>query len=163
MNLLGLRLLGALLVTAAGGFGGHAVYKARRRRAWLLWELAAGLGRLADELELRAAPLGELFEHLRDRPFFAQLSTEFDGVSLAMTWNSAAMALPLDMESKTALAGLGELIGRCGAERQVKEIELVRRRLEEDASVLKRDLAGQGRTLTGLGAALGALITLLLL
>lgn len=163
MNLLYLRLCGALLVTAAGGLGGHAIYAARKRRVSLLRELAAGLGRLADELELTAAPLDEIFERLRERPFFDQLSKDFDGATLARSWRRAAMAQPLDTGSKTALSGLAETVGRCGAGRQVKELELVRRRLDEAASALERDLAIQGRTLTGLGAALGALLTLILL
>ena len=163
MNVLYLRLCGALLVTAAGGLGGHAVFAARKKRAALLRELSAGLGLLADELELTAAPLDEVFERLRERPFFDQLSKDFDGASLARSWRRAAMAQSVDVESINALAGLGEIVGRCGAERQVKELELVRRRLDEAASALERDLAIQGRTLTGLGAALGALLTLIIL
>ena len=81
---------------------------------------------------------------------------------LERLWRRAAAAQELAEGEREALAALGAVLGRCGAERQCAEIGLVRRRLSDAAAALERELALRGRRYDGLGAALGAIVAAVL-
>ena len=54
------------------------------------------------------------------------------------------------------------MLGRCAAQRQCAELALVRSRFSDAADALERELAARGRRYDGLGAALGAIVAVLL-
>ena len=63
---------------------------------------------------------------------------------------------------RTALAGLGAVMGRYDAERQAAELALVRQRLSDSAQALEREIIARGRHYAGLGAAAGAILAVML-
>lgn len=155
------KLAGAALLTAAGALLGRGLLDPARRRAALLRSLAAGLGRLADGLSL-LRPLPELLAALDGRPFFPALAEPCAAGELERAWHAAALALPLGAEEREALAELGSVLGRYGAERQIGEMELVRRRLDAAAAAEEEALKTRARPSVGLGAAAGAMLAIML-
>ena len=156
------RLTGGALVTLAGALLGQSARAALRRRAALLRTLERDLGRLGDELSLLRRPLPEIFAGMREEPFFAELHALWDSEPPEDLWRRAARTLDLSREDRALLASLGAVVGRYDAQRQERELLLVRRRLGDRAAEIERELAGRGRTLTALGAALGALASILM-
>lgn len=162
MTALGVRLAGAVLLTAAGWLLGRRGMDALRRRAALLRAVSVSLGVMADELAALNTPLPLIFERLRDRPFFALLSAGFGGEPLPKLWRRAAGAIGLDAKDAETLASLGAVVGRYDASRQAAEITLVRRALEGSACALERELNGRAGSYAGLGAACGAILAVIL-
>ena len=157
-----LRLLGGGLLALGGALLGREKRLELTCRARCLRGLAAALGRAEGELETLRSPLEEIFAHVSDVPFFALLSAGFGREPLERLWRRAAAAQELAEGEREALAALGAVLGRCGAERQCAEIGLVRRRLSDAAAALERELALRGRRYDGLGAALGAIVAAVL-
>lgn len=162
MTAAGLKLLGGLLLAAAGGLLGWQQCAEKHRTARLLRALAADLGVMAAELTVRRALLPQIFERLRDRPFFELLSAAFGTEPMDALWARAARSLPLPEGDREALASLSAAVGRYDAARQAAEIEAVRLRLAADAEELERFVAARGRSFAGLGASLGAMAAVIL-
>ena len=162
MTALTLRALGGALLVISGALLGRERRRALERRAEVLRALSAALGRMAGELETLESPLGELFAHLSDEPFFRFVSAGFGAEPLEPLWRRAAAAQPIPAPEQSALADLGSVLGRCAAQRQCVELALVRRRLTDAADALEHELSVRGRRYDGLGAALGAIIAVLL-
>ena len=156
------RLLGAVLLSMAGALLGHNRLAAQRRRAALLREISEGLGRMADELRVLLAPLPEIFERLRDRPFFCLLHAGWGLEPTDALWRRAAGAQELTAQEREALASLAAVVGRYDAPRQAAEIALKRAELTAAAERLEAEIASRGRNYTGLGAALGAILAVVL-
>ena len=157
MTAAALRLVGSALLTLAGAMLGAQRLSEQRGRLACLRSLCAALGHLAAELEALESPLGELFARRTDCPFFRALSDGFGTQPLAQLWQSAAETQPLSATERAALAGLGAVLGRANAARQVSEIALARRALAESAGALEREIAARARRFPLLGAALGAI------
>ena len=156
------RLLGGVLLIAAGAlFGCDRVHTLKRRLA-LLRALDAGFGIFADELTALRAPLPRIFARERDRPFFDLLYAGFGAEPTERLWRRAAETLELDDADRSALASLADVVGRYEAERQAAEIGRVRRRLLNSAAALEAELQGRARTFVGLGASFGAILAVLL-
>ena len=117
---------------------------------------------MESELTALQTPLPEIFEKLKSEKFFALLSAGFSTEPTERLWRRAAAELALDAACETALAALGTVIGRYDAFRQAAEIAAVRMRLNERAAALEAEIAGRGKRLPGLGAALGAMAAALL-
>lgn len=162
MTAAGLKLLGALLLAAAGGLLGWQRCAEKRAEARLLRGLAADLGVMAAELTARQALLPQIFDRLRSRPFFALLHAGFGTEPMDALWRRAAAALPLPEDDRTALAELAGAVGRYDAPRQAAEIEALRLRFAADAAELESFVAARGRSFAGLGASLGAMAAVLL-
>lgn len=162
MTALTLRLLGGGLLALSGALLGRERRREMEDRARRARSLAAALGRLAAELETLQSPLEESFARLTDEPMFRLASAGFGAEPLESLWRRAAALQPLPPPEREALAGLGQVLGRCGAERQCAEIALVRGRLSDFAAAQERELAARGRRYDGLGAALGAMIAAIL-
>lgn len=156
------RLLGAVLLSAAGALLGHSRLAAMRRRTALLREIGEGLGRMADELRVLLTPLPEIFERLRDRPFFCLLYAGWGLEPADALWRRAADAQELTARERETLASLAAVIGRYDAPRQAAEIGLRRAELTAAAERLEAEIAARGRNYTGLGAALGAILAVVL-
>ena len=162
MTLSALRILGGGLLIAAGALAGSEQLTARRRELDCLRGLIAALGRFAAELETLQSPLEALFSHLTDCLFFRIVSAQFGSEPLEQLWKRAAAAQPIPEQARLALASLGSVLGRCGAQRQSDEIALTRRSLTAAADTLEREIAERTRRYPVLGAALGAIIATLL-
>ena len=162
MTAVALRLLGGGLLVLAGAMLGLERLARQRRRLACLRELDCALGRLAGELETLQSPLEDAFARLGACPMFRLVSAGFGGEPLEPLWTRAAAAQPLDGEEIAALASLGAVLGRCPAARQAAEIALVRRRLRDAADALEREIAARSRRFPLLGAALGAIVAVML-
>ena len=158
----GLKLAGAVLLTAAGWLLGRSRTDALRRRAALLRAVSVSLGVMADELTALNTPLPAIFERLRSRPFFDLLYAGFGGEPLPELWRRAAEAQGFDGKDAETLASLGAVVGRYDAPRQAAEIALVRRSLDGSAEALERELTGRAGSYAGLGAACGAILAVML-
>ena len=159
---------GALLVTAAGAAAGLRKKYELRRRAELLSALVTALGLMEQEVAALQTPLPELFRTLaRDGPeemreFFAAVAEKTGLVPISALWREQADALPLSGQAGKTLAALGMSLGRCDADRQAAEIALTRRHLDELLQQEREELRVHGRTYTGLGLSLGAMLAIIL-
>ena len=162
MTELMLRLVGGGLLAAAGAMLGNEKHREMRRAQRTLEQLCAALGRAAAELTGLRTPMPQLFMKLEDCPFFLLLSAGFGGEPLEKLWRRAAEVQPIPERDRTALAGLGAVMGRYDAERQAAELELVRKQLSDSAKALEREISARGRHYAGLGAALGGMLAVVL-
>ena len=162
------KLSGALLVTAAGAAAGLRKKCELRRRAALLSALVTALGLMEQELAALQTPLPELFRTLaRDGPeetrgFFSAVAAMTGQVPISALWREQANALPLGEQAVKTLAALGMSLGRCDADRQAAEIALTRRRMDALLQQEREELRVHGRTYTGLGLSLGAMLAIIL-
>ena len=157
-----LRLLGGGLLALAGALLGRERLSEQRRRLRCLRDILRALARMEGELETLCSPLADLFERLSDCPFFRMLSENFGTQPLAQLWSRAVAAQPLSEEERLALSALGDVLGRCDAQRQSAEIALTRRRLSEAADALEREIADRASRFPALGAAFGAILAAVL-
>ena len=162
------KLSGALLVTAAGAAAGLRKKRELCRRAALLSALVTALGLMEQEVAALQTPLPELFRTLaRDGPeetrfFFSAVAAMTGQVPISVLWREQANALPLGEQAGKTLAALGMSLGRCDADRQAAEIALTRRRLDALLQQEREELRVHGRTYTGLGLSLGAMLAIIL-
>ena len=159
---------GALLVTAAGAAAGLGKKYELRRRAAILSALVEALGLMEQEVATLQTPLPELFHALaRDGPeetraFFAAVAKKTGQVPISVLWREQVDALPLGEQACKTLGALGMSLGRRDAERQAAEIALTRRRLDALLQREREELRVHGRTYTGLGLSLGAMLAIVL-
>ena len=160
---------GALLVTAAGAAAGLRKKTELRRRAELLSALVTALGLMEQEVAALQTPLPELFRTLarngpeETRTFFASVAMMTGLVPISVLWREQVDTLPLSGQAGITLAALGLSLGRCDADRQAAEITLTRRRLDSLLQQEREELRVHGRTYTGLGLSLGAMLAIILL
>lgn len=157
-----MKLLGGGLLALAGALLGGSKTAELRAELRELRSLSASLGIFESELTALQTPLPEIFEKLKSERLFLLLSAGFGGEPTERLWRRAAETLEIDAECRRALSALGAVVGRYDAPRQAAEIAAVRARLNERAAVLEAEIAGRGRRLPGLGAALGAMAAALL-
>lgn len=157
-----LKLFGGGFLVLAGVLFGHCRLSALRARERTLRELSSALGFMQNELTLLQTPLPQIFEKQRSCLFFRLLTAGFGTEATETLWRRAAMSLDLPAEAAAALSGLGCVIGRYDAARQVAEIEIVRSQLSDSADRLSEEIAARGKSFTGLGAAAGAMLAVIL-
>lgn len=163
MTALTLRLVGGGLLTLAGALLGWEKNAEMRRTLHCLRGICLALGRLQAELTALLPPLPQLFSALgTDCALFAMVSARFGTEPLELLWREAVKALPLGADDARVLEGLGRVLGRYDAPRQASEAALVRDRLAASADALEREIHERGRRFAGLGAALGAMVAVLL-
>ncbi len=164
------KLLGAALVTLASLLGGGEAARRLKRRSEALEELAFGLGLLGFELESFRRPLPELCRHLSGQApgaagqLFERLCQGLEqqpGESFSGLWQKALG--PLKGPERALLLPLGAVLGRYGAPEQRRALSLCQTRLEELAAEARERHRRNGRLYLGLGAALGAGISLMML
>ncbi len=165
-----MRLLGALMVTAAGAALG--LLKARelgrtaKRREELCWFLEC----LSCELEGLLSPLPELFATLSGRcggegKTLAGMVTEGfsspERASFGAIWASALTGYP--RREREILLRLGDVLGRGAVEMQLPVIALCRREMELSLREAAKHRREMSRVYIGLGTAGGMMLAVLLI
>ena len=162
MTAVTLRVMGACLLALAGALLGHERKDELRCRQRCLEQLSAALGRMECELVELCTPAPRLFEKLKDCPFFLLVSVGFGGEPLERLWCRAAEVQPIPERDRQTLKELGATVGKYDAQRQAGEIALARRKLDESAAAIGREISERGRHYTSLGAAMGAILAVIL-
>ena len=157
-----IRLLGGGLLALSGALLGYEKKTELRKQQSCLEQLCAGLGRMESELAELQTPMPQLLAHLEDCKFFLLVSAGFGGEPLERLWQRAAECQPIPPKDRETLGRLGGVVGRYDAVRQTAEIALARKNLEESAAALERELRERGKHFAGLGAALGAMLAVIL-
>lgn len=165
-----MKLLGALLLTAAGLLAGLLAAAGLRERADRREELARMLERMEFELGRFSVPLPVLFEHLAGQLTGAaralcrrmcQVLPELGERTLAELWTQALESLP--PEERRLLLPLGQVLGRYGAEEQLMALAACRESMERAAAEARNDQREKGRMLVGVSAAGAAMLAVLLI
>lgn len=165
-----MRLTGACLLTAAGLLMGLLAADGLRQRVRLLESLGRLLEGMAFELERFKTPLPALFTQLA-----AQLEGEAALVCLRMAaglsqperrpfaelWGAALDTLPA--RERRLLLPLGTVLGRYGAEEQLRALTGVQAAVERAGDEARRALEKKGRVYVGVSAAGAAALAVLLL
>lgn len=157
-----IRLLGGVLLALAGALLGHGKKTELLRQKRCLEQLSSALSRMENELAELQTPMPQLLAHLEDCRFFLLVSAGFGGEPLERLWQRAADCQPIPQKDRETLGRLGSVVGRYDAARQTAEITLARKELSESAAALERELTERGRHFAGLGAALGAMLAVIL-
>lgn len=167
-----LRLAGAVLVAAGGAWLGFSAAGELRRRERTLRALLGALDWMERELSFRLAPMPELLggAALRtDGPvsdFFAHCRDGLDGLgekTLALLWREGLGHLGLDERAAVALEELGDALGRCDGEGQVRAVGRARAELDRALDQAREDRKDIGRMYRVLGVSAGAVLVILLL
>jgi len=168
-----LRLTGAVLTAASCAWIGFRKADALKSREQALWEMGQGLGLLAQELELDAPPLPRLMERLAARTqgcagaLFSGCCAgleRLDRESFPDLWRRLVGLCPqLGEDGMECLAGLGETLGRCGVDAQLRAVDGVRRQLEQLARCAREDTQRLGRVYRLMGLSGGGFLVILLL
>ena len=163
-----MRLTGAALVAAAGLLAGLMQAGRLRDRARRREELCRMLDMLEFELERFRTPLPALFKKLAeqmegDAGLFCGQVAEGLGArqDLASIWKDALRALPA--EDRRILAPLGGILGRYGAEEQLRALAAAARDMERARDEARDEAREKGRLWVGLSAAGAAALAVLLI
>ena len=167
------RLIGAVLVAAGGGWLGFQAAAELRRGVRALEQMAEGLALLERELEMNAPPLSQLMARGAARgqgPARALFQgcvrglDRLDREEFSALWRRLVREQDgLTGEGQAILSPLGDTLGRYEAERQREALAAARRRLEALAARLEADSRRQGRVCQALGLSGGAFLVILLL
>lgn len=163
MTVTAIRFLGGGLLALAGALAGYEKHAELRRQRQCLEQLCAALGRMESELNALRTPMPQLLAKLEDCRFFLLISAGFGAEPLERLWMRASEAQPIPKQDRKLLSTLGGVIGRYDAECQAGEIAMVRQRLAESAERIRQEMQQRSRRYAGLGAALGAMLAVLLL
>lgn len=164
------RLVGALLVTAAGLLAGLLAAGALRERADRRAELGRMLELMEFELGRFSTPLPALFERLAGQltgeaaALCVRVCRELPELgerTMADLWRSALGPLP-DAERRILLP-LGQVLGRYGAEEQRMALAVCRESMVRAADEARSDLREKGRMAVGVSAAGAAALAVLLI
>ena len=165
-----MRLTGAALVTAAGLLAGLGVAERMRARAELLAELCRMLDMMEYELGRFRTPMPELFEKLaglaegRTGRFCAAGAeglTHIGQRDMAQIWQDALEELP--RPAGDLMRPLGPVLGRYGAEEQLRAVEGCCQAMERARDEARCQLRERGRVAVGVAAAGAAAVAVLLL
>ena len=165
-----MRLAGAALLTAAGMLAGLLQEERLRDRAERRESLCRVLDMMEFELERFRTPLPALFEKLSeqmdgDAGAFCEKVAE--GLrkrqerDMAGIWRSALQTLPAS--ERKLLASLGGVLGRYGAEEQLRALAACARDMERARDEAREEARRKGRLWVGLSAAGAAAAAVLLL
>ena len=146
-----IQVLGAALIAAGGAFLGFQAAANLQRRVRSLRRMGAGLAVLERELELTAPPLPRLLERgaaCGEGPARALFEGCLHG---------------LDNLDREGFPALGDILGRCEAERQREALSAVRRQLAEMSASMEMDSRRKGKVYQALGLSGGAFLIILLL
>ena len=149
------KLVGAVCILGAGTWAWRRSAAERRRELDTLADLTALLDRMGEEIRLRRTSLPRLLGSLgRDRTgpvrdFCTSVAASLArGAPLGQSWRSAAEALPLGPESRTALTALGDSLQ--GDEESVcKALALAGKILEKKPGGGPGPQAGDGEAVRG--------------
>ena len=168
-----IRVFGAALIAAGGGWLGFQAAAGLRRQARAVRQMEAGLALLERELELNAPSLPRLLERgaaHSEGPAKALFEAclrgldNLDREGFSHLWRRQVRERTgLTPEGQAVLAPLGDILGRYEADCQREALSAARRRLEELAARSEADSRRQGRVYQALGLSGGAFLVILLL
>ena len=168
-----IQVLGAALIAAGGAFLGFQAAENLQRRVRSLRRMGAGLAVLERELELTAPPLPRLLERgaaCGEGPARALFEgclhglDNLDREGFPALWRRLVQErAELPSEGQAVLAPLGDILGRCEAERQREALSAVRRQLAEMSASMEMDSRRKGKVYQALGLSGGAFLIILLL
>ncbi|MCI8304625.1 MAG: stage III sporulation protein AB [Lawsonibacter sp.] len=168
-----IRMVGAVLVAAGGGWLGFQAAIGMRTQVRALRQTSAGLALLERELELSAPPLPQLLawgaarSQGPARELFqgcVQGLERLEREDFSSLWRRLAGAQTLlGEEGQAVLLPLGDTLGRYDAGQQREALAAARRRLEELAARQEEDSRRRGRVYEALGLSGGAFLVILLL
>lgn len=164
-----MKLVGAICLFLSGTVAGAYKTALLRQRLRILEDMGTALGVLQSEIGTLQRPLPQSFRRLSTvlRPpldkFFGRLADETGRLPISALWTEGLKDLPLAAEDRNFLAGPGLYLGRYDCVRQQAELARTQSCLQVQIDSLRGIIAGQGRTYTELGAALGAMAAVILL
>lgn len=164
-----MKLVGSVLVFAAGGMVWTYRRQGRRRQRELLGELAAALERMSAEIRLNRTPLPTLLQKLAEA-CGSEASALFVETNRALAagdtpleaWRRAVDALPLSESERRALLEIGTAMQ--GSEENIcKAIVLASDALRDSLFQLERQRPAEDRQTTALCFSAAALVVILLI
>lgn len=169
-----MKVMGALLVIAAGGMAGW-VYSTLLKKRWtMLQALIQAFQWLETEIGYASVPLGEAFMGIGARApeevkliltTFAAALDGPAGLTADEAWQQSLAqnreALPLKAEDWALLADFGRTLGATDREHQVTAIRRTLERLKHQAAGAEEDYRKNERLYRYLGIAGGALVVLI--
>ena len=165
-----MRLTGAALLVGAGALAGLAGADALRRRAALRAALCRMLEMMGYELERFRTPLPDMFQKLsvllegQAGELCHRMGSGLEQLGereLAEIWTDALAALPT--AERGILLPLGAVLGRYGAEEQLRAVTAAQLEMEQARDRARLELQERGRMVVGVSAAGAALLAVLLL
>lgn len=166
-----MKLLGALLLTAAFAAMGLTESLRLRRRARLIADFASGLELLRAEIVSRLAPMPEAAERLAlhgpesTRRFYAAVSAGLEnlgGAEFSEIWSRALGLCELSEGAKLSLLNLGGSLGRYGAQEQSSAILACEAELGREALGAAEQARVMGRLRAGLALGGGLILAIVL-
>lgn len=165
-----MRLTGAALLMAAGLLTGLRMADRLQKRCALRTELERMLALMAFELGRFRTPLPQLFEKLsaglegEALTLCCRMTSGLDRLGERTLDGIWAEALePLPPPERKILLPLGNVLGRYGAEEQLRAVESCRAAMERSQCEAQAALRERGRMYVGLSAAGAAVLVVLLL
>ena len=167
-----IRVLGTALLALGGTAMGFCAAREVSYRAEVLNDLAASLSLLEQDLELGGYSLQECFRALTDRGggavqwFFTACVEGMDRLEerpFPELWSGLSGELPIGREGRKILSALGEILGRCETERQMRALRTAGEALVLLAQENGEQCRRQGRVYQAVGMASGAFLAILLL
>ena len=164
-----LKVLGSACILGGGMLVRYLHALERRREMDTLSDLLSSLRKMAEEIRMARTPLPALLNHL-DAGCGAEVGAFFrtaalsarQGRDLPATWRQGAEALPLSVDSGTALEELGNHL--CGDEESIcKAISLAIYSLAKDAEDCARRRPEEAKRTTALCLSGAALLVILLI
>jgi len=159
----GIRLLGALLIAAAGVLVGICAAREYAYRVRECEGMIAALARMRAEIEVRLTPMSDIFAVLAEEdsvctPFFAALCDRMaasDGEMLGALWQRTARDILPESASREIFSALGASLGCYDAAQECAAIGYTMSRLETELAAARETSAVQGGLRRKLGAAAG--------
>ena len=170
-----MRIIGALLVIAAGGMAGWVYSTLLKKRLTLLQAFIQSFQWLETEIGYASVPLGEAFTGISTRVpeevklIFTTFAAELNGragLTADEAWQKSLdqnrEVLPLKAEDWALLADFGRTLGTTDREHQVTAIRRTLERLKHQASGAEEEYRKNERLYRYLGIAGGTLVVLIL-
>lgn len=167
------KIVGGVMVVAAGAYAGLNAAQALRQRAAVLRGLETALTLMAAEVAERLTPLDEAAVLLADNPsppvaaFFRRIAADAADADETFSgrWRRSLNCFrpPLAAQEYQALERLGAVLGRYSADYQGQMISAASVRIAQLAQAAESDAAGRGRMLAALGLCGGLFAVILLL
>lgn len=168
-----LRLMGCILLVAAGAMGAWQRINALHCRERTLFAFAAALRRGAAELEAHRTPTGELLELLAmdNDPgvsrFFGQIYRDMDREGPAVfssAWNRSVQGCTvLEPGERQTLTALGQVLGQYGVGDTCAALKRCGDFFQQEGEQVRRQIPEQTRVYLGVGLSWGAIAGILLI
>lgn len=162
-----LKILGCLILTAAG-FGAGCLFSARLyRRRDFLRRLQGFLSSLSTDLRYRGEDIFTLVTECAKRAGLTALSVQPSEDSFENAWNKAingvCAAFPLQREDESLLREIGSQLGKTDLEGQLRHLSLIETRLAERLRDAEESLLQKAKLCKTMGFFVGAATAIVLM